>query len=281
MTYEDWIISTKSKVTGTRNLDILLPQGLDFFIILSSLNGIFGGRAQANYAAGNTFKDSIARARVQRGEKAIAIDLGLMVSEGVVAENPHLLAAMRRIGHLMEIEQQELLALLDHYCDPGLPLLSADDSQVLVGIEMPKDVAAKGISLHHSIHRPMFRHLFHVRTAAMQENGDEGPAAGQQAPAVLLARASSEEDAAALTTMWLTAKLGHVLGLDPADIDTQKPVHAYGVDSLVAIDLKNWLAREIGSRIDVLTLMGSISIEQVGVEAARKSEYRRGRTQGA
>lgn len=46
-----------------------------------------------------------------------------MVSKGVVAENEFLLASMRRIGDLMEIRQEELLALLDHYCDASLPLL--------------------------------------------------------------------------------------------------------------------------------------------------------------
>jgi hypothetical protein len=58
------------------------------------------------------------------GEKAVAIDLGLMVTEGIVAENAELLASMRRIGHLMDISQAGLLALLDYYCDSSLHLLS-------------------------------------------------------------------------------------------------------------------------------------------------------------
>lgn len=100
MTSDDWVISTRSKVTGSWNLHQILPADLDFFVLLSSVNGIFGGRAQANYAAGNTFKDALAHHRIALGRKAVSIDLGLMVAEGVVAENQLLLASMRRIGHL-------------------------------------------------------------------------------------------------------------------------------------------------------------------------------------
>lgn len=85
-----------------------------------------------------------------------------MVTEGIVAENEFLLSSMRRIGHLMEIAQEELIALMDHYCDPTLPVLPEKDAQILVGIEMPAAVLAKGIYLHHSIRRPMFRHLFRM-----------------------------------------------------------------------------------------------------------------------
>lgn len=67
---------------------------------------------------------------------------------------------MRRIGHFMGIEQNELLALLDYYCDPHLKLLSRDEAEILVDIEMPKVILSKGIDLHHSIQRPIFRHLF-------------------------------------------------------------------------------------------------------------------------
>lgn len=106
LSYEDWLIGTRSKVTGSWNLHKALPSELDFFVLLSSVNGIFGGYAQANYAAGNAFKDALAHHRIAHGQKAVSIDLGLMMAEGVVAENEFLLASLRRIGHLMDITQE-------------------------------------------------------------------------------------------------------------------------------------------------------------------------------
>lgn len=273
MTYDDWMVSTRAKVTGSWNLHTLLPEDLDFFIFMSSLNGIMGGRAQANYGAGNTFKDALARYRLQFGQKAISIDLGLMVTEGIVAENEHLLASMRRIGHLMDIHQEELLALLDHYCNPNLPVLDATDAQILVGLERPDAIRAKGIDLHHAIHRPMFRHLFQMGTPSQNSLPENGPASAVDR-ASLLSKAGSLDKAAALVCEWFTGKIAHTLGLAEEDVDVKKPLHTFNVDSLVAIDLKNWFAREIGAEVEVFALLGNTPIEQIAEQAASKSRYR-------
>ncbi|KAK1139414.1 hypothetical protein N8T08_000777 [Aspergillus melleus] len=279
MSYEDWTISTDSKVTGSWNLHRALPQDLDFFILLSSLNGIFGSRAQANYAAGNTFKDALAHYRLAQKQKAVSIDLGLVVAEGVVAESEFLLSSMRRIGHMMEIAREELLALLDYYCNLALPLLPATEAQVIVGIELPDDVTAKGIDLHHSIRRPIFSHLFRMgsRNGTGASNGSSGQAVDQAAlidrPAILKAL-PSVGDATDQIVEWVAAKVAHMLGLSAADIDPSKPVHSYGIDSLIAVDLKNWFDREIGASITVFDLMGNAPLQRLGQLAAEKSRYR-------
>ena len=278
MTYEDWAISTGSKVAGSWNLHEVLPSDLDFFVLLSSVNGIFGGRAQANYAAGNTFKDALAHYRIAHGQKAVSIDLGLMVTAGVVAENEYLLASMRRLGHLMEIRQEELIALLDYYCDSNLPLLSDADAQVLVGIEMPSAVLAKGIDLHHSIRRPMFRHLFQMAPEETKTDIYNADAAVVDRAAILK-KTTSKDEAAGLVTQWFSGKIRQVLGLPEPDLDSSRPMHTYGIDSLVAIDLKSWLAREIGADIEVFVLLGNMSLKMVSAMAAEKSRYRQGRTE--
>ena len=222
MTYEDWSLSTHSNVTGFWNLHAALPSSLDLFVLLSSVNGIFGGRAQANYAAGNTFKDALAHYRIARGQKAVSIDLGLMVGEGVVAESEYLLTSMPRIGHFIDIKQEEPIALLDHDCDPDLPLLSDGEAQVLVGIEVPSAVRAKGIDLHHLMYRPLFRHMFQTapkKTIAARPSSD----ASVVDRAAMLKRATSREEAAALVTGWFAKKVAQVLRLSEQDIDRASP----------------------------------------------------------
>ncbi|OJZ89214.1 hypothetical protein ASPFODRAFT_42376 [Aspergillus luchuensis CBS 106.47] len=278
MSHEDWTTSINSKVTGSWNLHRVLPHDLDFFVLLSSLNGIFGNRGQANYAAGNTFKDALAHHRLAQNQKAVSIDLGLMVGEGMVAESEFLLTAMRRIGHLMEIAQEELLALLDYYCDPALPLLSADEAQVIVGIELPADVTAKGIDLHHSIRRPLFSHLFRMDSrneiAAGQNSSNFANKPAVVNRSAVLKALPSVAEATDQIVEWVAAKIAHVLGLSPSDIDSAKPVHTYGMDSLVAVDLKNWFDREIGASITVFDLMGNSPLRRLSEMAAEKSRYR-------
>jgi acyl carrier protein len=41
-------------------------------------------------------------------------------------------------------------------------------------------------------------------------------------------------------------------------------LHSYGVDSLVAVELRNWLAKEFGAKIAVFRLMGAKDLESVG-----------------
>ncbi|KAJ5611416.1 polyketide synthase [Penicillium lagena] len=162
MTYEAWKISISAKVDASWNLHLAMPMDLDFLVLISSINGSFGGRAQAYYAAANAFQDALARYRISQGQKAVAIDLGLMVSEGIVAENESLLNSVWRFGHLIEIKEAELIALLDFYCNLQLPLLSRGDSQPMIGLELPYSITAKGVDLHHSIRRPTFSHLFRM-----------------------------------------------------------------------------------------------------------------------
>ncbi|KAI1118995.1 polyketide synthase [Nemania sp. NC0429] len=82
MSHQDWCTSTQPKVQGSWDLQAMLPLGLDFFVLLSSAVCTYSNPSQANYAAGNTFQDALARHRVSRGEKAVAIDLGLLLDKG-------------------------------------------------------------------------------------------------------------------------------------------------------------------------------------------------------
>lgn len=281
MSFRDWQASTNSKITGSWNLHVALPQHLDFFVLVSSINGLFGNRSQANYAAGNTFKDALAHHRLSNGQKAVSIDLGLMVDAGMVADNDKLLAGMRRIGHLIDIRTDEFLALLEHYCDPDLPLLARDEAQILVGIEGPAAVLAKGAELHHSIHRPLFSQLFAVDRRSGSAPGAHEGNANTRAPETravdrksVLRDAASDEEATALVLEWLKTKTALLLGIGAEDIDMARPAHSYGMDSLVSIDLKNWLSREIGFDVQVFQLLGNISLGELAGEAAVKSRFR-------
>ncbi|RAH87287.1 hypothetical protein BO86DRAFT_394090 [Aspergillus japonicus CBS 114.51] len=83
----------------------------------------------------------------------------------------------------------------------------------------------------------------------------------------------SVEEATEQIVQWVTAKVGHILGLSAADIDPGDPVHTYSIDSLVMVDLKDWFNREIGASITVFDLMGNTPLRRLGEMAAEKSRY--------
>lgn len=51
---------------------------LDFFVMLSSLNGVVGTRGRANYAAGNTYQDALAHYRTDSQTAYISLGLGMI-----------------------------------------------------------------------------------------------------------------------------------------------------------------------------------------------------------
>lgn len=86
MPVEDFHAVIRPKVDGSWNLHTLLPSGMDFFVLLSSLAGVGGSHGQSNYAAGNTYQDALALHRTSQGEKAMSMDLGKILRMGYVAE---------------------------------------------------------------------------------------------------------------------------------------------------------------------------------------------------
>ena len=74
---------------------------------------VVGKETTANYAVGNSYMDALAHHRIQCGERAASLDLGIMGEEGLLAENEDLMAKMNAPGNLVPILSSQLHALLD------------------------------------------------------------------------------------------------------------------------------------------------------------------------
>ena len=53
-------------------------------------------------------------------------------------------------------------------------------------------------------------------------------------------------------------------------MDMNRPVHAYGIDSLTAAGLRNWFAKAFGVSIAVFEILASASFRELGFAAAKK-----------
>ncbi|KAG5751636.1 hypothetical protein H9Q70_005692 [Fusarium xylarioides] len=76
ITFKQWELTMQSKVNTSKNLHELLPKDLDFFILLSSLAGVVGQMASANYASGYAYQDALARYQRAHSQKALSFDIG-------------------------------------------------------------------------------------------------------------------------------------------------------------------------------------------------------------
>ncbi|KAL8732944.1 MAG: hypothetical protein Q9181_003766 [Wetmoreana brouardii] len=271
MTYEDWTQGVAPKVQGSWNLHEALPKGLDFFVLLSSVCGVFGNGGQSNYAAGNTFQDALAQHRLACGEKATSIDLGIVLSEGFVAENQSIMDHLMRLNLLMPISQDELFALLDLYCNPSMEGTNPLHSQVVTGLELPADQHAKGKDILVAMQKPLFRQMHQIRpTIAVAHDSREK----KQDLKAQFIRATSLADAASIISQALRTKMSRILGINYDHIEPESRIEAHGVDSLVAVELRNWLAKEVDADIAIFEILGAATLKSVGMAAAMKSSFR-------
>jgi acyl carrier protein len=79
------------------------------------------------------------------------------------------------------------------------------------------------------------------------------------------------EEAHGVICKGLLSKLPSVLMLEAEDIDITKSLSNYALDSLVAIEVRNYVTREFEANLQVLELLSSGSIETLAKAICMKS----------
>lgn len=234
--------------------------------MLSSINGVIGSRGQANYGAGNTFQDALARYRVGIGERATSLDLGLFTFAGAITKDPRLREMVQNNSVLEPVTEAQFHALLESYCDPAISLDLGLNCQTSIGI-FPA-VMERGAGRAYWLEKPLFGFMKPKEAF----NGDQlGQSRGVNIAAAFQSAASLAE-ASALIVEALTLKLCKVLSLSESDIDKNKPFHEYGVDSLVAVELRSWFSKEMQADVAVFDIMGRATVASLAQLAAGRSK---------
>ncbi len=273
MSLDDYYTAVKPKAQGSWNLHLLLPKNMDFFVLLASAGGVVGNRGQSNYASGNTYQDALAHHRVSLGQKCVSLDLGLVLSVGFAAENRDILGNIKQLG-FTGIREAEFLAILDYLCDPSLPLPLPLASQIVTGVEVPKVLKNKesdqGKNWVRWIRRPLFRGLAELDGNEVAATQSLDASADYEA---LFKAAGSPAVAARHVAEGLRKKLSKTLLMPEEDVDMQKPIHSYGVDSLVAVEMRYWMAKEMKADVSIFDIMGNGSLAALSLLIAEKSGF--------
>ncbi|KAL9618086.1 MAG: hypothetical protein Q9160_007156 [Pyrenula sp. 1 TL-2023] len=261
MSCADWKEPLQPKVAGSWNLHNLLPRNLDFFVFLSSLTGVVGSQYQANYAAGNTFQDHLAHLRVSRGERATSVSLGAMMDEGYLVGRRDVLDVLLNVKQLLPMSQAELFAIFDQYCQPSSPFRP----HVITCLQLPAEAAAKGLQLASWMSLPIFSHLHQLSSSTSSSLTDQATSSSSSTSDDLyttlkpLLLTSSAQELTPILTTALSTKLAKFLSLPVSDYDTSKPLHSYGIDSLIAMELRNWFRRVLKVEVSVFEILGGAS----------------------
>jgi hypothetical protein len=252
--------AVQCKTRGTWNLHNAaesLNLNLDFFTLLSSLAGVVGNRGQGNYAAANAFLDSFAAYRRSRGQAACSVDLGVIEDAGVMAESEQLqnLFDTRVFGGINNGLLAKILyvSVLQQHAHPCSS--EAAGAQLITGLVIPQPSDSQ---LNKDAR---FSSLFTGRTGASSNTaGPSGKNAEVQLALLLLK--SESADAAAKQKAVVDAINGafvRMLQLSE-DMDPERALSVYGIDSLAAVELRNWVRTELGALVTTLDVLNAASL---------------------
>ncbi|KAF2804409.1 reducing type I polyketide synthase [Mytilinidion resinicola] len=271
MSIEEWQQATQPKIQGSWNLHLALPSGMAFFILLSSFCGIFGNAGQSNYSAGNTYQDAFAGYRTSIGEKTVALDLGIVLGEGFVANSQEVLDRLLRLDLLRPNTLPEIFALIDYYCNPDLGSIEPFQSQVVTGFELPADIEGKGKEIPNAMLQRIFRCMQQAEGSHKHSLASNSKV---QSFRTAFASAASSSLGSLVVLEALRVKLSRVLGLSIEHIDLDSALDSFGVDSLVGLELRNWLANETGADLAVYEILGGATLKSIAETVTSKSSIR-------
>lgn len=254
MTPSQWQAALGPKVTATLNLETLLPT-LDFYILLSSGTGVIGSASQGNYSAGGAFQDALSRRRAASGLPCVAIDLGMVSGVGFVAESDSSVSnRLVNHGH-RPISETEMLQLIDYAV--RFPLRSPRTAQVVSGLA-GSAIQRQGAGWTRERRFAALRDDEDARGAAVVTKRSGGAGLKER-----LAAARSAEQAGEVVEQAVISKLADMFVIPEEEIDAGQPLAKYGVDSLVAVELRNWLVPMTQCEMSIFELLGAENLREL------------------
>ena len=254
MTHKDYVDCITCKLTGTWNLhNVALEEqrALDFFSMISSVSGVVGQKGQANYAAANVFLDAFATYRHSLGLTANSVDLGAVEEVGYISRNTDLLqifdaSTWAPINEALFLKIMQL-SLLQQLAPPH----AASAAQLVTGIAVP---LGDGTALAADARFGALR----FGAAAAGSGGD----ARDQELARLRLFLKTGADAASILAAAVdvvNARFVTILRLGEP-MEPAKPLSSYGLDSLAAVELRNWVRVELGAELTTLDITNAASL---------------------
>ncbi len=229
----------RSKVQGGWNLHLLTQAlSLDWFVCFSSAASLLGSPGQANYAAANAFLDALAVFRQQAGLPALSLQWGPWQGEGM--------AAGKDITHqsgLQKINPVQGWKTLEYSWQRGIPVVAC----------LPMDQSR---AAHLLGNRPFWRSVFPVAAATSVDN--------HTTPFRDTLQQASEAQRLSLLETHLRQTVAQVLRLPLSKLpDSTTGFADMGLDSLMAVEVKNILEKELAIPLSATVLFNYPTIQEL------------------
>jgi myxalamid-type polyketide synthase MxaB len=253
------------KADGAWHLhELTREHDLDFFVLFSSVAAVLGSPGQGNYAAANSFLDALAHQRRALGLPALSINWGPWAEVGMMAA---LTEAERRRGATRQTEERTE--------SQGLRAITPAEGPELLDLilrRLPPQVMITPVRWPAYLQRyaagsePPF--LAELAEHTPRPRSAEATAGFSDFRARLAATPPEEQRGVIGASM--RQLVGRVLGLDPSGLEDRVPLSDMGLDSLMAVELKNWIGAEFGVPLSMTVVLGGPSIAELAALVAEQ-----------
>lgn len=200
------------------------------------------------------------------GLPAVSIDFGGIEGVGHVQENAGVAARLLKGGHRL-LSEKEVLTIVEN------AILQPTSGQVVTSVKQQAGDHwdCQGDSQFGRDAR--FLALKHRQSKSQKGAAGKGGDGAGASVADKLGEVASVDEAANVVGELIAAKLASIFMIPLSDIDLTKTSTDYGVDSLVAIELRNMLVRQVATEVSIFTILQSASLAALALDAAAKSAY--------
>ncbi|MFB7924160.1 SDR family NAD(P)-dependent oxidoreductase [Streptomyces sp. NPDC056081] len=221
-----------AKVLGARHLhEALTGREIDAFLLYGSGASLWGGAGQAAYGAANTALDALARHRHAQGLPATVLHWGGWSGGGMVSDEVERVARSRGLRSMAPGRALDALELALRAGTVALGVADIDWTKFA-----PAYRAARP--------RPLLDGIEEAREAPAEQGPAGDPSAGRELRARLAGQDADER--LRTVTGLVRDEVVPVLGLTPGELSDDKPLQQLGLDSLMAVTVRNQLIRRTG-----------------------------------
>lgn len=235
------------KLQGARWLDRLLPD-LDLFVTFSSTGAFLAQAGQANYAAANAGLDALAQDRRARGLPALSIGWGVWAGTGLVQDQTG-------AQNVAQMERQGIRAFEPERGAALFPWLCQRREAHLIVLPMEWAAFARARAGRANV---LYRDLLASLPAPSEPTLDLG---GQLAAAPPAERRRLLEGV-------VKEAVGAVLRIAPARLDPRKALGSMGLNSLMAMELRNRLEAALGRSLSATLAWNYPTVEALAAHLA-------------
>ncbi len=236
------------KVLGTALLDAhTRADPLDWVVYFSSIAAILGSAGQSNHSAANAFLDAMARDAQLRGLPVTSINWGPWAEAGAAVDR----GVAARIGAL----GVEALTLQQGLMAMEQVMLERRAQAIVLPVDWARFRAQFGVGSPPQLLSRVLEGRPPAVAAPRSKEPRQADVATQLANAPVARRRP-------LLVNFLRERILKVLGLDPArSIDPRKPLGEMGLDSLLAVELRNAIGDVTGRQLPATLLFDYPTLE--------------------